>query len=148
MLYISSDNSLTPKKQAHAQVATLHYLSAPTSLPTLSMSLRHFARAIELNDAYLRGYYGLKLISQTLIPLLSSSSSSSEVSKRNAEDDEVTVAPPKLQSVQKLEQLATAKLAEIVRLYGAGKKEWSAFDEAEVIAARKLLDRDGGKVER
>ncbi|KAF1949620.1 hypothetical protein CC80DRAFT_497367 [Byssothecium circinans] len=127
---------------AHAQVATLHYLSAPSSLPALSMALRHFARSIELNDSYLRGYYGLKLISQKLIPLLSESSPGS---KRSGEEDDIP--PPKLQSVKKLEELATGKLAEIVRQYGSGKKGWTAFDEAEVIAARELLDRDG-KVER
>jgi hypothetical protein len=105
------------------------------------MALRHFARSVELNDSYLRGFYGLKLVSKNLVPLLSDSPSNS---KRSEEDD---VPPPKLQTVKKLEELATGKLAEIVRQYGSGKKGWSAFNEAEVIAARELLDRDG-KVER
>jgi ER membrane protein complex subunit 2 len=106
------------------------------------MSLRHFARSVELNDSHLRGYYGLKLVSAALIPLLSDAPTTS---KRNGDDDEVQ--PPKLQSVKKLEELATSKLAEIVRQYSSGKVGWSGFDEAEVIAARELLDRDG-KVER
>ncbi|KAF2684914.1 protein prenylyltransferase [Lentithecium fluviatile CBS 122367] len=128
---------------AHAQLATLHYLSAPASLPPLTLSLRHFARSVELNDSYLRGYYGLKLISSKLIPLLSESTS---VSKRNNNDDDDT-PPPKLQSVKKLEELATSKLAEAIRQYSSGNKDWAGLDEAEVIAARELLDRDG-KVER
>ncbi|KAF2644382.1 hypothetical protein P280DRAFT_467016 [Massarina eburnea CBS 473.64] len=127
---------------AHAQVATLHYLSAPSSLHSLSMALRHFARSVELNESYLRGYYGLKLVAQKLIPLLSESTA---VAKKNAEEDDIP--PPKLQSVKKLEELATGKLAEIVRQYGSGKKGWAAFDEAEVIATKELLDRDG-RVER
>ncbi|KAF2112370.1 hypothetical protein BDV96DRAFT_159730 [Lophiotrema nucula] len=130
---------------AHAQVATLHYLSTQSSsspsLPALSLALKHFSRSIELNESYLRGYYGLKLVTKKLIPILSDSSSV----KRSNGDEEVQ--PPKLQTVKKLEELATTKLAEIVRQYGAGKKGWAGFAEAEVIAARELLDRDG-KIER
>jgi hypothetical protein len=57
------------------------------------------------------------------------------------------VPPPKLQSVKKLEEIATSKLAEAVRQFRSGNKAWSDLDEAEVIAARELLDRDG-KIER
>lgn len=131
-------------KQAHAQLATLYYLSTPSSLSTLSLSLRYFCRSIELNDSYLRGYYGLKLASQKLIPLLSDSTS---VKRNNNADEEEAGPPPKLATVKKLEELATSKLAEIVRQYGAGNKGWTGLDEAEVIAARALLDRDG-KIER
>jgi hypothetical protein len=49
--------------------------------------------------------------------------------------------------VKKLEELATSKLAEIIRQFSSGKKGWTGYDEAEVIAARELLDRDG-KIER
>jgi ER membrane protein complex subunit 2 len=128
--------------QAHAHAATLHYLSAQpsSSLSALNLSLKHFARSIELNDSYLRGYYGLKLVSKKLIPLLSDSS----VSRRNQDEDG---PPPKLETVKKLEELATTKLAEIVRRYSSGDQAWQGYDEAEVIAARELLDRDG-KVER
>lgn len=62
-------------------------------------------------------------------------SESSSGSRRS--DDDNDIAPPKLRSVQKLEELATNKLGEIVRLYGAGKK--GGYDEAEVNAARELL---------
>ena len=119
-------------------MATLHYLSGTSSIPALALALRHFARSVELNDSYLRGYYGLKLVSKKLIPLLTESSSSS---KRNNDEDDIS--PPRLQSVKKLEELATAKLGEMVRLYSASKPGQSGYDEAEVIAARELLDRDG-----
>ncbi|KAF2259823.1 hypothetical protein CC78DRAFT_502535 [Lojkania enalia] len=131
---------------AHAQLATVHYLSSRSlSLPQLSaltLALKHFARSIELNESYLRGYYGLKLIAKDLIPILSSDAPSK---RNNNEDDEVPL--PRLETVKKLEELATNKLAEIVRQHGSGKKGWQGYDEAEVIAARELLDRDG-KIER
>lgn len=133
---------------AHAQIATLHYLSAQAQaspqLQSLSMALRHFCRSVELNESYLRGYYGLKLVTKKLIPILSETSNSS---KRNNNAEEEDAPPPELETVKKLEELATSKLAEIVRQHGSGNKAWAGFDKAEVIAARELLDRDG-KTER
>ncbi|KAF2016068.1 hypothetical protein BU24DRAFT_422396 [Aaosphaeria arxii CBS 175.79] len=139
---------------AHAQVATYHYLSTKsssasstpspaTTLQSLTLALKHFARSIELNESYLRGYYGLKLVSKQLISLLSDPSSNPS-SKRPTDDD---VPVPKEATVKKLEELATTKLAEIVRSYSSGKKDWAGYNEAEVIATRELLDRDG-KIER
>ncbi|KAL5121909.1 tetratricopeptide repeat domain-containing protein [Pleosporales sp. CAS-2024a] len=139
---------------AHAHIATLHYLSAtsatPPSLSALSLSLKHFCRSIELNDSYLRGYYGLKMLTAALIPLLSESTSVSNKrhnnnNNNNQEDDDIPL--PKLDSVKKLEEIATRKLADIVRNASQGKTGWTGYDEAEVIAARALLDRDG-KIER
>ncbi|KAF2854762.1 hypothetical protein T440DRAFT_416315 [Plenodomus tracheiphilus IPT5] len=135
---------------AHAHIATLHYLSTasntPPSLSALALSLKHFCRSIELNDSYLRGFYGLKLVSSKLNAALSESSTTSH--KRNAQqqdDDDIPI--PSLATVKKLEEIATSKLAEIVRHYKSGSKNGKGYDEAEVIAARELLDRDG-KVER
>lgn len=103
--------------------------------------MRHFARSIELNDSYLRGYYGLKFVSQKILPMLPESSAP----RRNADDEDI--APPQSQSVKKLEEIATAKLGEIIRQYSASKQGQSGYYEAEVIAARELLDRDD-KAER
>jgi len=58
------------------------------------------------------------------------------------------LAPPSLLSVQKLNQLATSKLAEIVRRGSAGEAGWDGYDQAELIAARELLDRDTQTIER
>ncbi|KAB2100683.1 hypothetical protein AG0111_0g10921 [Alternaria gaisen] len=133
---------ITPNAwSAHAHIATLHYLSTasnnPPSLTSLALSLKHFCRSVELNDGYLRGYYGLKLLTSKLNNALSDSTS-----KRNAqEDDDIPV--PNAQTVNKLEEIATNKLAEIIRLYKSGKKAWQGYDEAEIIAARELLDRNG-----
>lgn len=143
---------ITPNAwSAHAHVATLHYLSTasstPRSLSALALSLKHFCRSIELNDSYIRGFYGLKLVSSKINTALSEPSSTSH-NKRNAQqqdDDDIPI--PSLATVKKLEEIATKKLAEIVRQYKSGSKGWTGYEEAEIIAARELLDRDG-KVER
>ena len=78
--------------QAHAQLATLHYLSAQAQasnqLQSLTLSLRHFCRSIELNEYYLRGYYGLKLVTKKLIPLLSEAPTSSKKNTTEEEDED------------------------------------------------------------
>lgn len=131
---------------AHAHIATLHYLSTaannPPNLSSLALALKHFCRSVELNDSYLRGYYGLKLLTSKLNadPTLTSSSAPT---KRNAQDDNDDVSLPSSQIIQKLEEIATNKLAEMIRNYKSGKKGWQGFEEAEIIAARELLDRDG-----
>ena len=55
---------------------------------------------------------------------------------------------PSLATVQKLNQQATAKLSEVVRKSFPGDKAGYSYDQAEVIAARELLDRDKQFVER
>ena len=62
------------------------------------------------------------------------------------EDEEETVAslpPPAKKDVERLNELATAKLAEIVRRAGAGagpEKGWEGYEEGDLKAARELLD--------
>ena len=55
---------------------------------------------------------------------------------------------PSLKTVQTLNELATSKLAEIVRKYSTKDDNWSGYEEAEVIAARELLNRDVEKTIR
>jgi ER membrane protein complex subunit 2 len=50
--------------------------------------------------------------------------------------------------VQKLNQAATSKLAEIVRRSSSGEKGWDGYHEAEIVLARELLDKDTPKIER
>jgi len=54
---------------------------------------------------------------------------------------------PKIATVKKLEEIATTKLGEIVRNASSGKTGWTGYDQAEVTAARELLD-SGSKIER
>jgi len=77
-----------------------------------------------------------------LIPLLSNASS------KSAKGAEAELAPPSLQTTQKLNEVATSKLAEIVRRGKASDKDWNGYSEAELIAAQALLDQSADKVAR
>lgn len=126
---------------AHAHVATLHYLStasnSPPSLGELSLALKHFCRAAELNESYLRGFYGIKTVASKLLPLLSDTQTSSKKRSDPQDDDDVPI--PSLSSVQKLDELATKKLGEFIRDFSSRKGQ-SGWDEAEIIAAKALLN--------
>ena len=147
----------------HARLGEVLFLAANKSegaeqVKGLSEAMRRFCRSIELCDDYLRGYYGLKLVrtndcqflqehlltvsqsTNRLIPLLSSSK------PQKTTDSELP--PPTLQTTQKLNQAATAKLAEIVRRSKSGEKSWDGYSEAELIAAQELLNRDAQNVAR
>jgi ER membrane protein complex subunit 2 len=50
--------------------------------------------------------------------------------------------PPDTETLERLNQLATEKLAEIVRRGGARESGWTGYDAAEIEAARKLLAED------
>lgn len=119
--------------------------AAVEQLRTLSDSMRRFCRSVELCDDYLRGYYGLKLTTTRLLEALSSTKKS-----HTAASDPVTgeLAPPTIEAVTKLNEVATAKLAEIVRKGTAGEKGWDGYNASELAAARELLDQDTQKIQR
>jgi hypothetical protein len=135
-------------------------------LKLLADAQRSFCRSVELCDDYLRGYYGLKLVS-SLISILSFvfrlinkkqtsqhllvalSQSSSKPPKAQSADATVgDLPPPSVASVEKLRELSTKKLSEIVRRSMGGERGWDGYDQAELIAARELLDRDAQSVQR
>ncbi|KAL0254724.1 Inositol phosphatase SIW14 [Diplodia seriata] len=127
----------------HARMGELLYILATAAnttdgnvLRNLSDGIRRFCRSIELCDNYLRGYYGLKLTAKKLLELLPKTSN-----KQAVTDTAGDIAPPSIATVEKLHELATAKLAEIVRRSGSGEAGWD-YDQSELIAARELLDRD------
>ncbi|KAK4980937.1 Inositol phosphatase SIW14 [Elasticomyces elasticus] len=136
----------------HARLAEVLYLSSTASdspgnaLKGLSESMRRFCRSIELCNDYLRGYYGLKLTTTHLLDTLSKVPSKPATATSDPVFGEL--APPSLASIQRLNELATAKLAEIVRRNTAGEKGWDGYEMAEVIAARELLDRDTLSIQR
>ncbi|KAK5173381.1 Inositol phosphatase SIW14 [Saxophila tyrrhenica] len=111
----------------------------------LSESMRRFCRSLELCDDYLRGHYGLKLVTTRLLEVLSTSKKPQQSSSDPVRGD---LAPPSVDAVKKLNELATSKLAEIVRRSNSGEKGWDGYSAAEIIAARELLDRDTQKIER
>ncbi len=50
--------------------------------------------------------------------------------------------------MERLNETATAKLSEIVRRSVGGEAGWEGYDEAEVIAAKALLNSDAEKITR
>lgn len=162
---------LTFTKKVHARIGEMYYTSTVNGensdanrLRGYVRSMKSFCRSIELCDLYLRGFYGLKLVSprtnhhyiypaniyfplkvtSKIIDLLAGKPAS--FSSRDAADDDFII--PELNTVQRLNELATAKLAEIVRKHSLKTKGWTGYDEAEVIAARELLDRDSQQAVR
>ncbi|KAF8472097.1 hypothetical protein BDZ91DRAFT_717202 [Kalaharituber pfeilii] len=100
---------------------------------TLTDSLKYYLRSIELCDDYLRGYYGTLVVTGKLL----------QVGKLAAvQDDDKSMTKGK---VEKLQQLATRKLAEIVRRAKRKEKGWEGYAEAEVQAAAKLLEEIQGE---
>ncbi|KAF8455116.1 hypothetical protein BGX38DRAFT_1088644 [Terfezia claveryi] len=94
--------------------------NTPARDPTdiLLDALKYYLRSIELCEDYLRGYYGLVVVCRRLL-------------KTKVADKE---------KVEALYERARAKLAEIVARAERRDKGWEGYDEAEVQAARRLLD--------
>ncbi|KAH0522142.1 hypothetical protein TsFJ059_006041 [Trichoderma semiorbis] len=105
----------------------------------LAESLKRFCRSIELSDDYLRGYYGLKRVTDKLLDANSKG-------KKSSESDEFTL--PETSTIEKLNQAATKKLGDIVRKYDAKDPLWQGYDAAEVAAARTYLSESSQKVVR
>lgn len=58
------------------------------------------------------------------------------------------LALPDLKTVERLNETATAKLSEIVRKSVNGEPGWGGYEQAEVIAAKALLDSSAAKTIR
>jgi hypothetical protein len=81
--------------------------------------------------------------------LVALSQSGSKPPKAQSADATVgDLPPPSVASVEKLRELSTKKLSEIVRRSMGGERGWDGYDQAELIAARELLDRDTQSVQR
>lgn len=127
----------------HARLAEILYkltMATESSAAPLEVArgyaeaMRRYCRSIELCDNYLRGYYGLKLATKKLLEFLPNTG--------------LTTGAPSKEKVEKLNELATSKLAEIIRRNSAREVGWDGYDEAEIIAARELLDRDSSSAPR
>ncbi|KAH8174209.1 tetratricopeptide repeat domain-containing protein [Sarocladium implicatum] len=103
----------------------------------LAESVKRFARSIELCDDYLRGYYGLRTVTDKVL---------SEGGKSRKQEEGFSL--PDQDTLEKLNQAATQKLGEIVRRYGAHEPLWQGYDANEIAAARALLDKSTSDVAR
>lgn len=126
----------------HARLGEVLFVAAKSSDNTgqLSEALKRFSRSIELCDGYLRGYYGLKLTTKQLL-----NESQKAPSNRTSSEG---FAVPDTTTLSKLDEMATEKLAEIVRRKSSGDRGWQGYDEAEIKAARELLENDAGALIR
>ncbi|CAK7265367.1 Inositol phosphatase SIW14 [Sporothrix epigloea] len=133
---------LTPNAwNMHAHLGEVQLMAASTGSGSndaatqryAAEALKRFCRSIELCDDYLRGFYGLKLV--TTFILKNASKWSKQIKTSSTEDFTL----PDTETVQRLAQLATEKLSEIVRRNTAKEPHWSGYDEAEIAAARELL---------
>lgn len=116
----------------HARLGEILLMAATTgdaSQKHLAESLKRFCRSIELCDDYLRGYYGLKKVTDQIL------ADDTKIKKPDSEGFSL----PKQSTVEKLNEVATSKLAEIVRRYNASEKPWQGYNADEVAAARQLL---------
>lgn len=80
-----------------------------------------------------------------LLDVLASSKKPQQASSNPVTGD---LAPPSITAVTKLNEIATAKLGEIVRRSASGEKGWNGYNQAEIIAARELIDNDAQKLQR
>ncbi|KAI6090864.1 tetratricopeptide [Hypoxylon rubiginosum] len=126
----------------HARLGEVLFVSAKSSdnPGQLGEAIKRFSRSIELCDDYLRGYYGLKLTAKKLL-----SDPQKALQSRTGSEG---FAIPDTATLSKLDEMATEKLAEIVRRSSAGERGWQGYDAAEIKAARELLENDSDTVIR
>lgn len=86
-----------------------------------------------------------EIVSNTL--QASSQFLSKSPTNRNIKSD-INLPLPDTDTVEKLNETATSKLSEIVRRSTAKEPGWEGYDEASLIAARELLNRDSGSMTR
>ncbi|KAK1243517.1 hypothetical protein MKX08_001655, partial [Trichoderma sp. CBMAI-0020] len=113
--------------------------SEGSSQSYLAESLKRFCRSVELSDDYLRGYYGLKRVTDKLL-------NRDSKAKKSSESEEITL--PETSTIEKLNLAATKKLGDIVRNYDAKAPQWQGYDAGEVAAARAYLSDSSQKVVR
>ncbi|KAF7546164.1 hypothetical protein G7Z17_g8637 [Cylindrodendrum hubeiense] len=128
----------------HARLGEVSLMAANVSTEGfpqkhLAESLKRFCRSIELCEDYLRGYYGLKKVTDKLL---------SEPVKLKKQTEGEGFSLPQKETIEKLNQAATKKLAEIVRRHGAQEPLWQGYNADEIVAAKALLDSSASNVVR
>ncbi|MCJ1368555.1 hypothetical protein MMC16_007699 [Acarospora aff. strigata] len=145
---------ITPNAwNVHTRLGEILFLSASVATSAnagtpevvLVDAMRRFCRSIELCDSHLRGYYGLQLTTDRLLRSVSYTSSTAPSA---ASDVSGETNLPSRTKVQKLHELATSKLADIVTHFSAGDANWQGYEQSEIIAARQLLDSDISFIKR
>ncbi|KAI1006546.1 hypothetical protein K3495_g1679 [Podosphaera aphanis] len=119
----------------HARLGEVLYMASQTGDTAtdqlLNGSVQRFSRSIELCNNYLRAYYGLKVVTDCI---LTRSFTGNEAVTTESEH-----LSTKLKTIERLNEIATAKLSEIVRNYLGGDADWQGYDKAEITATQDLL---------
>ncbi|RJE18886.1 hypothetical protein PHISCL_08778 [Aspergillus sclerotialis] len=123
-----------------AQLGEVLYITASsqeaeTARKLLGRSISLFCRSIELCDDYLRGFYGLVLVSSTLL-------NSSDGPLHNSFNASVGDTPSK-DHLKRLHAFARKKLWDILKSRLSLSQQEYGCSEGDLIAARELLDRLG-----
>ena len=108
----------------------MYVLATSTSVPDVSKLLeaqRYFLRSIELCENYLRGYYGLVVVTGKLL--------ASGTKLTTGEGSQL----PR-EKVERLRVMAIQRLGEIVGRARRKESGWTGYNEAEVEASGKLID--------
>lgn len=117
----------------HARLGEILYISG--SIAKIGMekvmtdSLKSFCRSIELCDNYLRGYYGLKIVTDRLLALQDQGNQSSEPGLSFS-----------FQKLKDLNEVAVTKLSEIIRRSARNELGWQGYKMTELIAAKEILN--------
>lgn len=109
-----------------ARLGETVYIAAPDNAEQLAESARYFCRAVELCEWYLRGWYGLRLVTGRILSL-GGAGSGGGMDRGKAE---------------RLHRLAGERLRTIIRRSRKGEEGWTGFDEGEVAAAEELMEED------
>lgn len=109
-----------------------------SSQPRLAEALKRFSRSVELCDDYLRGYYGLKRVTDRIL-------ANGRGSKERPED---SFGLPERKVVESLNEVATAKLSEIARRNAANEKSWQGYSASEIAAVRALLEKSTSTIQK
>lgn len=118
-----------------------------SSYALLTDAVRRFSRSIELCDDYLRGYYGLKVVCcPPLCPrgnwLMGTDyprQASQKLLGMSTPSKGTTAVLPSQESIQRLNEMATAHLQQLVDTWA--DRDSPAPKQSEIIAAKELLNR-------
>lgn len=119
----------------HARLGEVQLMASATAEGSarryLAEALKRFCRSIELCDDYLRGYYGLKKVTDKLL------AETGQSKKQMTETDGFSL--PDQATIEKLNQAAVNKLSEIVRRFESGDKAWQGYHAGEIAASKEAL---------
>lgn len=120
----------------HARLGEILYMVAlidSDEVKLLQDSIARFCRSIELCDDYLRGYYGLKLVTDKLLNILMETTTRSRVGALQQSDRK---------KIERLNVMATSKLSDIIRTGSSDETGNLGYDAIELSAVKNLLSQD------